>query len=101
MDQDVYVMYFSEGQRSARIGRSLTANPFISYEGIAWQAWADGFRSIDTSKLAPSDRAHIYFEGWSAAQIKLGPRHCPYVVQDGCEKVDLWVLGYTDAHSGV
>jgi hypothetical protein len=100
MDQDVtYAFYFNQGCRSARIGQSLTSNPFIDQEGTAWQAWADGFLSINLSNLAAAQRALLYFEGWSAAKVKVLPRHCPYPLQEGCEKVDLWMLGYMDADS--
>lgn len=98
MDEDIsYALYFAQGRHSARIGQTLTASPYIGHDDPAWQAWTDGYKSVDFSSLGASDRALVFFEGWSAAQVKLDPRHCPYLVDDGCEKVDLWVLGYTSA----
>jgi hypothetical protein len=92
---------FREGREAARIGQILAANPYLQIVGGEFeaQAWTNGFKSFDTTTLSQKERARIFFEGWSAAEVEMDARTCPYPVADHSEKRELWMLGYASAGS--
>lgn len=98
MDESVkFALRFEEGRIAARIGSALVASPYSESSGTDWQAWVAGFRSVDISAVSSADRARIFFEGWSAAALKMNARECPYLISDRSEEVELWMLGYMSA----
>jgi hypothetical protein len=97
MDESVsFALRFEEGRLAARIGRSLRAN-HLANSGTDWHAWVAGYKSVNTSSLTSSERARIFFEGWSTAEVGMGIRACPYSISDHSEEVEVWLLGYTSA----
>lgn len=96
-DSGKFTLRYEEGRMAARIGSALNSAPYSERSGTDWQAWVAGFKSVDTSALSPLERARIYFEGWTAAAVLMSVRACPYLIKDGSEEVELWVLGYMSA----
>lgn len=93
-DDERYSYVFEQGRRAARVGLPLTSNPHLGSQPVDVVAWADGFRSVDTTRLSSDNRFRIYEEGRVAGENGEPASLSPYLDDDDPEPLELWLLGY-------
>lgn len=93
-DDEIFSACFEEGRRAARTGLHVTANPYLDEETIELAAWVEGFASVDTSILIPSERAHLFQEGRTAALNLQLASTCPYLDDENPRRMEIWLMGY-------
>ncbi|AYD01755.1 hypothetical protein [Neorhizobium sp. NCHU2750] len=93
-DDELFSACFEEGRRAGRIGLPITTNPYLDQETIEIAAWVEGFASVDTAALIPSERAHIFHEGQTAATNGQLASTCPYLEEENPRRMEIWLMGY-------
>lgn len=94
-DDVKFAKSFDEGRRAATIGLGLITNPYIDEGSIELDAWIEGFASVDTSTIIPTERTHIFHLGRDAAERGESASVCPYMTDDEePERMEIWLLGY-------
>ena len=92
-DSTVRSRCLGEGRYAARVGRSMTTNPYLVGTDTELRSWADGYRQIDLIEVPTKERARIYAEGRMAAATGQSVIACPYD-EDQQEGMEVWLIGY-------
>lgn len=95
-DEEFEICY-AQGRKAARIGKSVTANPYLDSTSLREGAWAEGHVSVDVSLLSLNIRAHIHQQGADTAANGSLASSCPYLDHPNPEYSELWLIGYAPA----
>lgn len=93
-DDVMFAQCFDEGRRAARIGLLLRANPYLDEGKIELDAWLEGFVTVETKDITPTERNHLFHLGRDAAERGEPASICPHMNDDDPERFEVWLLGY-------